>query len=202
MTAAPDFVVNYHYHGLSLVAAAQYANAYGNDATTITNDAERVAAAMPPNAPAGLRAQIVGPIRTIAARLLLAHGESPDNRLREARELLLQAIQDDPVKVSPRLDLVDVELARIDWAMAQGKIVLASDVGGHRELIEDGVTGTLFAPDDPKALADALAGLFARRDQWEERRKVARAFVEKDRNWSSNISCYAPVYHKLTGLPV
>jgi PEP-CTERM/exosortase A-associated glycosyltransferase len=87
-------------------------------------------------------------------------------------------------------------------AMAQGRLVAASDVGGHRELIEDGVTGTLFAPDDPKALADALAGLFARRDQWEERRKVARAFVEKDRNWSSNISCYAPVYHKLTGLPV
>ena len=34
-------------------------------------------------------------------------------------------------------------------AMAQGKLVAASDVGGHRELIEDGVTGTLFAPDDP-----------------------------------------------------
>jgi serine/threonine-protein kinase len=122
MVTAPDFVLNYHYHGLSLVASAQYANAVGNDPTPIANDAERVVAAMPRNTPAGLRAQIVGPIRTSAARLLLAHGESPDERLREARELLLQAIQDDPVKVSPRLDLVDVELARIDWAMAQGKM--------------------------------------------------------------------------------
>jgi glycogen(starch) synthase len=34
-------------------------------------------------------------------------------------------------------------------AMAQGRLVAASDVGGHRELIEDGVTGTLFPPDDP-----------------------------------------------------
>ena len=87
-------------------------------------------------------------------------------------------------------------------AMAQMRLVAASDVGGHRELIEDGVTGTLFAPDNPEALAAALNALLANRDHWDERRKVARAFVEKDRNWSSNISRYAPVYHKLTGLPV
>jgi glycogen synthase len=87
-------------------------------------------------------------------------------------------------------------------AMAQMRLVAASDVGGHRELIEDGVTGTLFAPDDPKALADSLNGLLADRAHWDERRKTARAFVERDRNWSSNISRYGPVYHKLTGLPV
>jgi PEP-CTERM/exosortase A-associated glycosyltransferase len=33
-------------------------------------------------------------------------------------------------------------------AMAQGRIVAASDVGGHRELISDGRTGVLFPPDD------------------------------------------------------
>jgi glycogen synthase len=84
-------------------------------------------------------------------------------------------------------------------AMAQRRLVAASDVGGHRELIEDGVTGTLFRPDDPAALAAALAALFADRSGWEDRRDVARAFVERDRNWSSNISRYAPIYHKLTG---
>jgi glycogen synthase len=87
-------------------------------------------------------------------------------------------------------------------AMAQRRLVAASDVGGHRELIEDGVTGTLFPPDTPQAIASALAGLLADRDRWEERRNVARKFVETDRNWSSNISRYEPVYHKLTGLPV
>ena len=46
-------------------------------------------------------------------------------------------------------------------AMAQGKLVAASDVGGHRELIEDGVTGTLFAADNPAAIAAALGGLDA-----------------------------------------
>jgi PEP-CTERM/exosortase A-associated glycosyltransferase len=82
-------------------------------------------------------------------------------------------------------------------AMAQGKLVAASDVGGHRELIEDGTTGTLFAPDDPAAIAAALSGLLERRDLWDERRRTARIFVETHRNWSSNILRYEPVYHRL-----
>jgi len=84
-------------------------------------------------------------------------------------------------------------------AMAQLKLVAASDVGGHRELIEDGVTGTLFPPGDPAALAAALADLFENRAVWEERRASARRFVERERNWSSNISRYGPVYHSLVG---
>lgn len=82
-------------------------------------------------------------------------------------------------------------------AMAQRRLVAASDVGGHRELIEDGVTGTLFPPDDPAGLAVALVGMFVNRVNWNERRETARAFVERDRNWSSNVSRYEPVYQKL-----
>ena len=83
-------------------------------------------------------------------------------------------------------------------AMAQGKLVAASDVGGHRELIRDGDTGTLFAPDDPAAIAMALAGLRADRSGWDARRARGRAFVEAERNWSSNIRRYDPVYQRLT----
>ncbi|MDZ3830311.1 MAG: TIGR04063 family PEP-CTERM/XrtA system glycosyltransferase [Sphingopyxis sp.] len=82
-------------------------------------------------------------------------------------------------------------------AMAQGKLVAASNVGGHRELIEDGVTGTLFTPDDPAAIAAALAGLLENRAMWDERRRTARIFVETHRNWSSNILRYEPVYQRL-----
>ena len=82
-------------------------------------------------------------------------------------------------------------------AMAQRQLVAASSVGGHRELIEDGVTGTLFSPNDPAAIASALAGMFADRGFWEKRRDVARAFVERERNWSSNILRYEPVYQRL-----
>jgi PEP-CTERM/exosortase A-associated glycosyltransferase len=82
-------------------------------------------------------------------------------------------------------------------AMAQGKLVAASDVGGHRELIRDGETGTLFAADSPPAIAAALAGLLADRSGWEARKDRARAFVEAERNWSSNICRYEPVYRRL-----
>lgn len=84
-------------------------------------------------------------------------------------------------------------------AMAQGRLVAASSVGGHKELIQDGVTGTLFPPSDPEAMAEALAALLDDRHIWEERRSAARMFVERERNWLSNISRYESVYQKLLG---
>ena len=82
-------------------------------------------------------------------------------------------------------------------AMAQHRLVAASDVGGHRELIRDGDTGTLFPSDDPAALADAVARVFADRSGWDAQRARARRWVEAERNWSSNISRYEPVYQRL-----
>lgn len=87
-------------------------------------------------------------------------------------------------------------------AMAQGRLVAASDVGGHRELIENGVTGALFAPGDPAAIAATLGAMFADRGFWDERRATARAFVEQERNWSSNILRYEPVYQRLLAGPL
>lgn len=84
-------------------------------------------------------------------------------------------------------------------AMAAGKLVVASDVGGHRELIRDGATGTLFAPGDAGAIADAIAGLFADRSGWGKRREAARRFVESEGNWSSNVRRYQPLYETLLG---
>ncbi|MDK2769853.1 MAG: glycosyltransferase, exosortase A system-associated [Sphingomonas sp.] len=82
-------------------------------------------------------------------------------------------------------------------AMAQHRLVAASDVGGHRELIRHGDTGTLFPPDDPAALAHAVAEVFADRSGWDAQKMRARQWVERERNWSSNISRYEPVYQRL-----
>lgn len=82
-------------------------------------------------------------------------------------------------------------------AMAQGRLVAASNVGGHRELIEDGVTGTLFPPGNPQGIAQALAELSEARHVWDERRAAARAFVAQERNWERNVQRYQPVYQSM-----
>jgi PEP-CTERM/exosortase A-associated glycosyltransferase len=84
-------------------------------------------------------------------------------------------------------------------AMAQGRLVAASDVGGHRELIRGGDTGILFAADNPADIASSLDRLFTNRSDWEAMRTRARLFVEQDRSWQKNIHRYEPVYHLLLG---
>jgi glycogen synthase len=82
-------------------------------------------------------------------------------------------------------------------AMAQGKLVAASDVGGHRELVTDGETGVLFTPDDPAACADALARLLAARDSWDALRAAGRTHVETRHDWAANARRYQSVYQTL-----
>ncbi len=79
-------------------------------------------------------------------------------------------------------------------AMAQGRVVLASDVGGHKELIVDGKTGCLFRAGDSDALADAAIELFDKREYWVDLRKAGREFVDQERNWPVSVARYRDVY--------
>ena len=82
-------------------------------------------------------------------------------------------------------------------AMAQQRVLVASDVGGHRELIKDGSTGRLFKAGDQAAFAAAVVDMFAKRDQWDGFRRAGREFVEKERNWRASVARYQPVYERL-----
>ncbi len=84
-------------------------------------------------------------------------------------------------------------------AMAQRRLVLASDVGGHRELIQDGENGRLFRAGSVEALADAIVGMFDQRTDWQRLRDNGRAYVEAERSWSSSVARYQPVYQGLAG---
>ena len=84
-------------------------------------------------------------------------------------------------------------------AMAQRRIVAASNVGGHRELIEDGVTGALFPPDDPAAIASSLADLIDRRESWEAMREAGVVHVAAKHDWARNIARYRDLYDELLG---
>lgn len=104
------------------------------------------------------------------------------------------------VLVYPRLAMRLTELVtplKPLEAMAQGRLVLASDVGGHRELIRDGETGHLFRAGDAGQLADAVSRILASRSHWPAMRAAARAFVERERNWRASVARYEPVYRRV-----
>jgi PEP-CTERM/exosortase A-associated glycosyltransferase len=79
-------------------------------------------------------------------------------------------------------------------AMAQRKVFVASDVGGHRELIRHGETGVLFKADDASAFVDAVINLLASDDQQRHLRAEGLEFVREHRNWTRIVSLYERVY--------
>lgn len=82
-------------------------------------------------------------------------------------------------------------------AMAQGRLLVASDVGGHRELIRDGVNGRLFAAGDAKALAVTLLDTLAQKAAWPRWRLAGRRYVETERTWRESVKGYVEPYGRL-----
>jgi PEP-CTERM/exosortase A-associated glycosyltransferase len=105
------------------------------------------------------------------------------------------------VLVYPRLSMRLTELVtplKPLEAMAQGRLVVASDVGGHRELIADRRTGILFPAGDPRALASAVVDALEAPDGASAIRREARAFVENERTWAKSVARYVPIYEALS----
>lgn len=82
-------------------------------------------------------------------------------------------------------------------AMANHGLVLASDIGGHREMIEPGNNGYLFRPDDSQALADQAIELLNNPQQWPALRQGGRDYVEQQRCWKNSVQQIEPVYQRL-----
>lgn len=101
-------------------------------------------------------------------------------------------------RLSTRLTELVTPLKPLE-AMAQGRLLAASDVGGHRELIRDRETGVLFRAGDVDALAGTVLELLADNRRWPQLRAGARRFVETERNWTSSVARYRQPYHRLTG---
>jgi PEP-CTERM/exosortase A-associated glycosyltransferase len=106
------------------------------------------------------------------------------------------------VLVYPRLSMRLTELVtplKPLEAMAQGRMLVASDVGGHRELIKDGRTGVLFKAGDAGALAAKVLALLTDQPRWPRMRMAARNFVESERTWAASVGRYDQVYQRLVG---
>jgi PEP-CTERM/exosortase A-associated glycosyltransferase len=139
-------------------------------------------------------------LRQIAARLSLEDkvrfaGRVPHSEVQRYYDLI-------DVLVYPRLPMRLTELVtplKPLEAMAQGRLLAASDVGGHRELIRDQETGVLFRAGDVDALASKVLELLVDRPRWAELRAGARRFVETERSWTSSVGRYRQPYYRLTG---
>jgi glycosyltransferase involved in cell wall biosynthesis len=85
-------------------------------------------------------------------------------------------------------------------AMAHGKPVVASAVGGLRDLVVDGETGLLVPPGDVKALRDALRRLL---DDRELRRRLGAAARERaveQLGWETATRSTLEAYEQVAGI--
>ena len=156
-------------------------------------------------------------LRTPDVRVLLVGGGSQEDALKQQAKQL--GISDKIIfagrvpheQVSKYYDLVDVlvyprhsmrltelvtPLKPLE-AMAQGRLFVASDVGGHKELIRDGETGILFKAEDAQSLADKVLDLLQSAAQWPSLKQAGRHYVESERNWQTSVSRYQDVYEKV-----
>jgi PEP-CTERM/exosortase A-associated glycosyltransferase len=99
-------------------------------------------------------------------------------------------------RVSMRLTELVTPLKPLE-AMAQERIVVASSVGGHRELIRDRETGYLFPPNDPQRLAEGVSAALADRPSWPRIRAQAVEFIDTERSWTHSVARYAEVYARV-----
>ena len=81
--------------------------------------------------------------------------------------------------------------------MARAKPVLASDCGGHRELIIAGENGLLYDAGSTSALADAIATWESRRDALTDLGQRARTWVGRHRSWRAAVEPTVGLYERL-----
>ncbi len=99
-------------------------------------------------------------------------------------------------RISMRLTELVTPLKPLE-AMAQKKLFIASDVGGHKELISDKKNGLLFKNGNTSDLAKTVLWLASQQDQWQSLKDNGRHFVETERNWKASISHYQSIYSSL-----
>lgn len=82
-------------------------------------------------------------------------------------------------------------------AMSMEKAVIASNVNGLKELVEDGKTGLLFQAEDVQHLAQKCIILCKNAKLREKLGKQARVHVVNERNWAKIIPKYISLYQSL-----
>ncbi|MEA1953179.1 MAG: glycosyltransferase [Campylobacterota bacterium] len=82
-------------------------------------------------------------------------------------------------------------------ASSCGKPVVVSNVGGLPEVVEDGVSGFVVEPKNPKQTADAIEKLILDNELQATIGNNGRARVKKLYNWDDNVKQMIKIYKKL-----
>ena len=152
-------------------------------------------------------------IRSDVALLLVGGGEMADELKDKVRNLKLEQYVMMPGQVtqdkipalysqvdimafprhSTRLTEMVTPLKPLE-AMAMGKAVVASDVGGHKELIQHGKTGLLFRAGDVNGLVAQLHEILDNADLRHSLEERGNFWVRNERSWNRTIQPYSEVY--------
>lgn len=82
-------------------------------------------------------------------------------------------------------------------ALAMEVPVLATDVGGTREVVSNGETGRLVPPRSPEALAAAIVDFLSDPEPWKRMAECGRALVERDFNFETRTRSLEAIYSEL-----
>ena len=76
------------------------------------------------------------------------------------------------------------------------KLIMASNVGGMREIIMDGKTGILFQSDSVEAIKSAINNVLVS-ENTHTITDNAKLYVKKHRSWQSNAIKYKEIYNNI-----
>ena len=117
---------------------------------------------------------------------------------RRTSEQVVSLMQDAVALIFPSIWFEGMPLTLLE-AFACGTPVVASRVGGLPEIVAENVSGTLFAPGDPNALAEAIARLWREPDKRATLASGARTAYERQYSASANYSQLMSIYAEAIG---
>ena len=84
-------------------------------------------------------------------------------------------------------------------AMAAGKPVIATDVGGCAEAVADGETGLIVPPENPQALAEAISALISDPGRARAMGEAGRSRVKSEFTVDRMVEQHLELYQSIIG---
>jgi PEP-CTERM/exosortase A-associated glycosyltransferase len=140
-----------------------------------------------------MEAELAAQVRALGLEhIVLLPGSRPPNEVRDfyaAMDVLVYP------RLPERITNIVTPLKPLE-AMAMGKIVVGSDVGGIAEMVQDGQTGFLFEAGSCDDLIFTLLKTLSETERWPAIATQAQDYVRLRRNWSDIVPRYLDVYDR------